>query len=361
MVDLERHSRHILLPQVGAEGQNKLSKSRVLCLGAGGLGSPVIQYLAAAGIGHLTIVDDDVVEISNLQRQVIHRTSDVGVPKAQSAQRFVNELDPNISVDAIEVRVDQNNAKELFEGHHLIVDGTDNIPTRYLIDETCNELDIPWVYGSIYRFEGQVSVFNYNGGPTYQDLFPEAPPDGLLPSCSEAGVLGVLPGLIGSLQANEVIKIIVGIGQPLAGQLLIYDALESTQKILKFGNSVNEHVEEPSATQSQVMFHEIDSANAIAKMNQGWNPYFIDVRSEQENNDARISKAVDLCPHTEILSAIDRIPKDNDVLVHCRSGMRSQIAIMQLIEAGYDGAKMYNLSGGIIGWAEINPEGIIQG
>ena len=361
MVDLERHSRHILLPQVGAEGQNKLSKSRVLCLGAGGLGSPVIQYLAAAGIGHLTIVDDDVVEISNLQRQVIHRTSDVGVPKAQSAQRFVNELDPNISVDAIEVRVDQNNAKELFEGHHLIVDGTDNIPTRYLIDETCNELDIPWVYGSIYRFEGQVSVFNYNGGPTYQDLFPEAPPDGLLPSCSEAGVLGVLPGLIGSLQANEVIKIIVGIGQPLAGQLLIYDALESTQKILKFGNSVNGHVEEPSATQSQVMFHEIDSANAIAKMNQGWNPYFIDVRSEQENNDARISKAVDLCPHTEILSAIDRIPKDNDVLVHCRSGMRSQIAIMQLIEAGYDGAKMYNLSGGIIGWAEINPEGIIQG
>ena len=361
MVDLERHSRHILLPQVGAEGQNKLSKSRVLCLGAGGLGSPVIQYLAAAGIGHLTIVDDDVVEISNLQRQVIHRTSDVGVPKAQSAQRFVNELDPNISVDAIEVRVDQNNAKELFEGHHLIVDGTDNIPTRYLIDETCNELDIPWVYGSIYRFEGQVSVFNYNGGPTYQDLFPEAPPDGLLPSCSEAGVLGVLPGLIGSLQANEVIKIIVGIGQPLAGQLLIYDALDSTQKILKFGNSVNEHVEEPSATQSQVMFHEIDSANAIAKMNQGWNPYFIDVRSEQENNDARISKAVDLCPHTEILSAIDRIPKDNDVLVHCRSGMRSQIAIMQLIEAGYDGAKMYNLSGGIIGWAEINPEGIIQG
>jgi rhodanese-related sulfurtransferase len=192
-------------------------------------------------------------------------------------------------------------------------------------------------------------------------LFPEAPPDDLLPSCSEAGVLGVLPGLIGSLQANEVIKIIVGIGQPLSGQLLIYDALESAQKILKFGNSMNEHVEEPSATQSQVMFHEIDSANAIAKMNQGWSPYFIDVRSQQENSDARIAKAVDLCPHTEILTAIDRIPKDVDVLVHCRSGMRSQLAIMQLIEAGYDGAKMYNLSGGIIGWAEVDPEGIIQG
>ncbi len=361
MVDLDRHSRHILLPQVGAEGQTKLTNSRVLCLGAGGLGSPVIQYLAAAGIGHLTIVDDDVVEISNLQRQVIHRTSDVGCPKAKSAERFVNDLDPNISVNAINVRIDGNNARELFEGHHLIVDGTDNIPTRYLIDETCRNLGIPWVYGSVYRFEGQVSVFNFKGGPTYQDLFPEAPPEHLIPSCSEAGVLGVLPGLIGSLQANEVIKIIVGIGQPLSGRLLIYDALESTQKILKFGNSNNEHVEEPSTSQSQIMFHEIDSSNAITKMKQGWSPYFIDVRSQQENDEARIAKAVDLCPHTEILSVIERIPKDVDVLVHCRSGMRSQLAIMQLIEAGYDGSKMYNLSGGIIGWAEVNPEGIIQG
>jgi adenylyltransferase/sulfurtransferase len=361
MVDLDRHSRHILLPQVGAEGQTKLTNSRVLCLGAGGLGSPVIQYLAAAGIGHLTIVDDDVVEISNLQRQVIHRTSDVGCPKAESAERFVNDLDPKISVNAINVRIDEINARELFEGHHLIVDGTDNIPTRYIIDETCRNLGIPWVYGSVYRFEGQVSVFNFKGGPTYRDLFPEAPPDDLLPSCSEAGVLGVLPGLIGSLQVNEVIKIIVGIGKPLSGQLLIYDALESTQKILKFGNSKNEHVEEPSASQSQIMFHEIDSSNAITKMKQGWDPYFIDVRSQQENDEARIAKAVDLCPHTEILSAIERIPKDVDVLVHCRSGMRSQLAIMQLIEAGYDGAKMYNLSGGIIGWAEVNPEGIIQG
>ena len=361
MVDLDRHSRHILLPQVGAEGQTKLTNSRVLCLGAGGLGSPVIQYLAAAGIGHLTIVDDDVVEISNLQRQVIHRTSDVGCPKAESAERFVNDLDPNISVNAINVRIDENNARELFEGHHLIVDGTDNIPTRYIIDETCRNLGIPWVYGSVYRFEGQVSVFNFKGGPTYRDLFPEAPPDDLLPSCSEAGVLGVLPGLIGSLQVNEVIKIIVGIGKPLSGQLLIYDALESTQKILKFGNSNNEHVEEPSTSQSQIMFHEIDSLNAITKMKQGWSPYFIDVRSQQENDEARIAKAVDLCPHTEILSAIERIPKDEDVLVHCRSGMRSQLAIMLLIEAGYDGAKMYNLSGGIIGWAEVDPEGIIQG
>tara|TARA_A200000159_G_scaffold38451_1_gene34816 strand:+ start:1440 stop:2525 length:1086 start_codon:yes stop_codon:yes gene_type:complete len=361
MVDLERHSRHILLPQVGAEGQAKIAKSRVLCVGAGGLGSPVIQYLAAAGIGHLTIVDDDVVDITNLQRQIIHRTSDIGTPKAESAKRYVTDLDPNISVKSITSRLDDSNANEMFLGHDLIIDGTDNISTRYLIDDTCVKLGIPWVYGSVYRFEGQVSLFNYQGGPRYRDLFPEAPPDHLIPSCSEAGVLGVLPGIIGCLQVNEAVKILVNIGEPLSGKLLIYDALESTQKILKFTNSDNEHIEEPNPSQAGMMFHEIDSANAIAKMKDGWSPYFIDVRSQQENQEARIAKAVDLCPHTEILSAIGRIPKDVDVLVHCRSGMRSQLAIMHLLEAGYDSMKMYNLSGGIIGWADVDPEGIIQG
>ena len=361
MVDLERHSRHILLPQVGAEGQAKIAKSRVLCVGAGGLGSPVIQYLAAAGIGHLTIVDDDVVDITNLQRQIIHRTSDIGTSKAESAKRYVNDLDPNISVKSITLRLDGTNANEMFSGHDLIIDGTDNISTRYLIDDTCVKLGIPWVYGSVYRFEGQVSLFNYQGGPRYRDLFPEAPPDHLIPSCSEAGVLGVLPGIIGCLQVNEAVKILVNIGEPLSGKLLIYDALESTQKILKFTNSDNEHIEEPNPSQVGLMFHEIDSANAIAKMKDGWSPYFIDVRSQQENQEARIAKAVDLCPHTEILSAVGRIPKDVDVLVHCRSGMRSQLAIMHLLEAGYDSMKMYNLSGGIIGWADVDPEGIIQG
>ncbi len=361
MVDLDRHSRHILLPQVGAEGQTQICNSRVLCVGAGGLGSPVIQYLASAGIGHLTIVDDDGVDISNLQRQVIHRTSDIGVSKAESAKRFVKDLDPNISVESIVVRLDENNAKELFSGHDIIIDGTDNIPTRYLIDDTCVELGITWVYGSVYRFEGQVSVFNFNGGPRYRDLFPEAPPEHLIPSCADAGVLGVLPGFIGCLQANEAIKIIVGIGEPLTGKLLIYDALESQQKILQFGNTSNEQVEVSNPSQSQVMFHAIDSAKAIAKMNEGWQPYFIDVRSQNEWDQARISKTVDLCPHTEILSAVDRIPKDRDVLVHCMAGMRSEIAIMHLIDAGYDASKLYNLSGGILDWAETNPEGIIQG
>lgn len=361
MVDLNRHSRHVLLPQVGAEGQAKISKARILCVGAGGLGSPVIQYLAAAGIGHLTIIDDDRVEISNLQRQVIHGKSEIGILKAESAKRFVYKLDPSVSVDAIAERLDKSNAENLFRGHDIIIDGTDNIPTRYLIDDTCKILGLPWVYGSVYRFEGQVSVFNYKGGPCYSDLFPEAPPPELVPSCSEAGVLGVLPGFIGCLQVNEALKVILEIGEPLSGKLLVYDALKSNQRILKFGEIPNKQIEESKPSHSEQMFQQIDSATAIAKMKQGWSPAFIDVRSEQENNEAKISKAVYLCPHTEIANSLEKVPRNSDVLVHCRSGMRSQIAIMHLIQAGYDGSNLYNLSDGIIGWAGVDPEGIIYG
>ena len=361
MVDLDRHSRHILLPQVGAEGQARLSKARILCVGAGGLGSPVIQYLAAAGIGHITVVDDDNIDISNLQRQIIHRSSDVGSPKAESAKRFVNDLDPNVSIESKVVRLTSENAEKLFAGHDLIIDGTDNIPTRYLIDNTCVSLGMPWVYGSVYRFEGQVSVFNFNGGPRYRDLFPDAPPEELIPSCSEAGVLGVLPGLIGCLQVIEAIKMIVGIGTVLSGKLLIYDSLEFNQRILTFGDSNRGQIEKSDTPPSILMFKSIDASGAITKMANGWKPYFIDVRSQNEWNQSRISKAVDMCPHDQILSAVSRIPKDKDVLFQCRSGMRSQIAIVQLIEAGYDASKLYNLDGGIIGWAQINPDAIIQG
>ncbi|MEC8670884.1 MAG: HesA/MoeB/ThiF family protein [Candidatus Thermoplasmatota archaeon] len=361
MVDLNRHSRHVLLPQVGAVGQAKISETRVLCVGAGGLGSPVIQYLAAAGIGHLTIIDDDRVDISNLQRQVIHGTSEIGILKAESALRFVKRLDPSISVDAITERLDESNAEYLFRYHDIIIDGTDNIHTRYIIDETCKNLGIPWVYGSVYRFEGQVSVFNYQGGPCYSDLFPEAPPPELIPSCSEAGVLGVLPGFIGCLQVNEALKIILEVGEVLSGKLLVYDALNSSQKTLKFGEISNKQIEESNPPQADHMFQQIDSATAIAKMKEGWSPTFYDVRSEQENSEARISKAAYLCPHTDVANSLDKVPKDSDILVHCRSGMRSQIAIMHLIQAGYDGSKLYNLSDGIIGWAGVDPEGIIHG
>lgn len=360
MVDIQRHSRHILLPQVGVEGQSKISKSRIVCIGAGGLGSPVIQYLAAAGVGHLTIIDDDIVDVSNLQRQTIHKTSAVGLSKSESAKSFVESLDPNLSVTSLNIRLDDNNAEGILRGHDLVVDGTDNIYTRYLIDDTCKELNIPWVYGSVYRFEGQVSVFNYNSGPCYRDLFPNPPPEEVLPSCSEAGVFGAITGMIGCLQVSEIIKIISGIGTPLSGKLLVYNVLDSNQKILKFGKLNQGHIEKDETSQADLMFTQVSSAEAVKKLADGWSPYFIDVRSYSEWESARISIAEYICPHDEISSAIDQIPKDKDILVHCRSGMRSQIAIMQLIKAGFDGQNLYNLRDGIIGWAEVKPEDIIQ-
>ena len=360
MVDIQRHSRHILLPQVGVEGQSKISKSRIVCIGAGGLGSPVIQYLAAAGVGHLTIIDDDIVDVSNLQRQTIHKTSAVGLSKSESARSFVESLDPNLSVTSLNIRLDVNNAEGILRGHDLVVDGTDNIYTRYLIDDTCKELNIPWVYGSVYRFEGQVSVFNYNSGPCYRDLFPNPPPEEVLPSCSEAGVFGAITGMIGCLQVSEIIKIISGIGTPLSGKLLVYNVLDSNQKILKFGKLNQGHIEKDETSQADLMFTQVSSAEAVKKLAGGWSPYFIDVRSYSEWESARISIAEYICPHDEISSAIDQIPKDKDILVHCRSGMRSQIAIMQLIKAGFDGQNLYNLRDGIIGWAEVKPEDIIQ-
>ncbi len=360
MVDIQRHSRHILLPQVGVEGQSKISKSRIVCIGAGGLGSPVIQYLAAAGVGHLTIIDDDIVDVSNLQRQTIHKTSAVGLSKSESAKSFVESLDPNLSVTSLNIRLNDNNAEGILRGHDLVVDGTDNIYTRYLIDDTCKELNIPWVYGSVYRFEGQVSVFNYNSGPCYRDLFPNPPPEDVLPSCSEAGVFGAITGMIGCLQVSEIIKIISGIGTPLSGKLLVYNVLDSNQKILKFGKLNQGHIEKDETSQADLMFTQVSSAEAVKKLADGWSPYFIDVRSYSEWESARISIAEYICPHDEISSAIDQIPKDKDILVHCRSGMRSQIAIMQLIKAGFDGQNLYNLRDGIIGWAEVKPEDIIQ-
>ena len=224
MVDLQRYARHISLPSVGPEGQEKISQSKVLVIGAGGLGSPVILYLAAAGVGKIGIIDDDEIELSNLQRQVIHAESNLGQSKAESAKNRILELNPTIQVEYWNQRLTPDNADEIFSGYDIVVDGTDNIPTRYLIDDMCRINSIPWVYGSIYRFEGQVSLFNYNSGPCYRDLFPEPPPSNSIPSCSEGGVFGVLPGVIGSIQATEVLKTIIGNGKTLSGRLLLYDA-----------------------------------------------------------------------------------------------------------------------------------------
>ncbi len=361
MVDFERHSRHITLPNVGIEGQKKLRESKIVCVGAGGLGTPVIQYLAAAGVGEITIIDDDIVNLSNLQRQVIHRTKDVGIAKVESAKRYVNDLDPSVKINSINARITSENSHELFKGHDLIIDGTDNIETRYIIDDTSKETQIPWIYGSVYRFEGQVSLFNFSNGPSYRDLFPEAPPKELIPNCADAGVFGVLPGMIGCIQASEAIKFLLGIGTPLSGKLLVYDVLENTQKLLNFQSNSNEQVEEPNPFPEETMFNRVDAADAIQKMGEGWSPLFIDVRSELEWDQNRITGAQYLCPHTEVLSKVESLPKDQDILVTCGAGVRSEMAIMQLLSAGFDGSKLFNLEGGIMGWAQTKPEDIIHG
>ena len=226
MVDMQRHARHLVLPQVGVEGQEKLAKAKVFVVGAGGLGSPALLYLAAAGIGTIGIIDDDRVDISNLQRQVLHRTEDIGRLKVESAKEQLLALDPNLTIIEHKERLNPENALEMFTGWDIVVDGTDNIPTRYLIDDACHLLSIPWVYGSIHRFEGQVSFFSTKDNRRYRDLFPEAPPASAIQNCAEAGVFGILPGVVGSIQANEAIKEILGIGNSLCGNILIVDAFK---------------------------------------------------------------------------------------------------------------------------------------
>ena len=234
MVDVARHARHLSLPDVGMEGQRRLHQSSVLIIGAGGLGSPAALYLAAAGVGRIGLIDNDAVELSNLQRQIIHSSHDVGRPKVASAKSSLHALDPSIVVEVFHERLNPANVLQRFEGWDLILDGTDNLPTRYLVDDACSILGLPWVYGSVFRFEGQVSLFNFQSGPCYRDLFPEPPPAGAVPSCAEAGVLGVLPGLVGVLQATEALKVLLGMPPSLSGTLLLYDAKTMTFDKLGF-------------------------------------------------------------------------------------------------------------------------------
>jgi len=231
--EYERYSRHIILPEVGLDGQKKLKAASVLCIGTGGLGSPLLLYLAAAGIGRIGIVDFDIVDQSNLQRQIIHGQSWVGKPKIESARNRILEINPRCQIDLYETRLSSENALDIVKDYDVVVDGTDNFPTRYLVNDACVLLNKPNVYGSIFRFEGQATVFNYQDGPNYRDLYPEPPPPGMVPSCAEGGVLGVLPGIIGTIQANETIKVILGTGQTLSGRLLLYNALDMTFRELK--------------------------------------------------------------------------------------------------------------------------------
>ena len=387
-IDVQRYARHISLPQVGLDGQRNLIRSRVLVVGAGGLGSPALLYLAAAGIGHIGIVDDDSVDLSNLQRQVIHSTATIGQLKVESASNRLLELNPGLKVSTYGVRLSPQNIESILkEGWDVVIDGTDNLPTRYLLDDACFLQKLPWVYGSIYRFEGQVSVFNFQQGPCYRDLFSEVPPPQSVPSCEQGGVLGVLPGVIGSLQANEAIKIILGFGEVLNGRLLLYDAESMNFQTLRFShNSEREavrdlslstamfdddawcmgvtglgDVDEGDTSSNETMFKSISMNEFAKRRDTGWAPFILDVRSKAEYEQVRTA-SIDLqIEHESVVSMVESIPKDREVVVLCRSGMRSQMAAMYLIQAGYDGSFLYNLEGGILAWHSVRPDEIIHG
>ena len=382
MVDMDRYARHISLPDVGIEGQRLINKSRILVIGAGGLGSPVLLYLAAAGVGEIGIIDDDLVDLSNLQRQIIHAESSIGTSKVESAKAQISSINSTIKITTWNARLSPDNAQEILAGWDIVIDGTDNIPTRYLVDDICKINQIPWIYGSIYRFEGQASVFNFEGGPCYRDLFPEPPPSNAIPSCAEGGVFGVLPGVIGSIQATEAIKIIINKGQSLSGKLLIYDAESMTFKSLKYSKNVDSkpnleevrkmfvdsgwcekipnsdgEIDEPASAGIN-MFHHLSVTEYQERKAKGWQPFLIDVRSDAEYQQKRVSFTDLQVPHEEILTMVNDIPKDRDIILLCRSGMRSQMAAMFLAQDGYDSQKLYNLDGGIMAWSNQLPSDI---
>lgn len=388
MVNLERHARHLSLPNVGLEGQQRLTESSVLVIGAGGLGSPVALYLAAAGVGRIGLVDNDRVDISNLQRQILHSTSDIGALKVDSAKASLEAIDPNITVEIFPTRLRPENALDILgNGWDVVVDGTDNLPTRYLIDDACSILNLTWVYGSIFRFEGQVSVFGYQDGPRYRDLFPEAPPAAAVPSCAAAGVFGILPGMVGTLQATEAIKLLLELPPSLNGKLLVYDALEMSFTHLSFEADpervpvrdlkqvakmlTDEQWCEPSALPAKPqeqksssdspssMFNQLPMAEFLQRRESGWTPFILDVRSDGEYQQAHVASCDLQVPHNAVLSIVEQLPKDSDIVIHCKSGMRSQLAAIELIKAGWDGKNLYNLEGGIIAWNMAAPEEIV--
>lgn len=372
-----RYSRHLIMPEVGVEGQKKLKAAKVLLIGTGGLGSPTSLYLAAAGVGTLGIVDYDVVDFTNLQRQVIHGTKDVGKPKLQSAAETLADVNPFLKIVQYEVPFTSANALEIARGYDLIIDGTDNFPTRYLVNDVAVMLGIPNVYGSIFRFEGQVSVFGVEDGPCYRCMFPEPPPPGLVPSCAEGGVLGILPGTIGTLQATEAIKLIMGIGKPLVGRMLLYDALEMTWDTIKIHKNPNCPICGDHPTITELIDYEqfcgvpahdrseygkdvekrivpgITVRELKERLDAGETLFVLDVRDPHE---AEISSmgANALIPKNVVRQRLNEIPRDVPVVVHCRTGVRSADVVRWLEDEGFTNA--VNLLGGINAWAnKIDP------
>jgi adenylyltransferase/sulfurtransferase len=366
--EVQRYSRHIILPEVGLEGQKKLKAASVLCIGTGGLGSPLLLYLAAAGIGRIGIVDFDIVDSSNLQRQIIHGTSWVGKPKIVSAKDRILEINPYCQVDLYETRISSENALDILAPYDVVIDGTDNFPTRYLTNDACVLLDKPNVYGSIFRFEGQATVFNYQGGPNYRDLYPEPPPPGMVPSCAEGGVLGVLPGVIGTIQATEAIKIILGAPDTLSGRLLLYNAWEMKFRELKLRpNPIRPVIEKlidyeqfcgiPQAkaqeAAEQKKMTEMTVVELKTLLDSNANDYIlIDVRNPNEYQIAKIPNSV-LIPLPDIENGA-AIPKIKELvngyrlIAHCKMGGRSAKALAILKEAGIEGI---NVKGGISAWS----------
>ena len=368
--EVERYSRHLIIPEIGALGQRRLKNAKVLVIGAGGLGAPALRYLAAAGVGTIGIIDDDVVDLSNLQRQVIHGVGDVGRPKIESARDAIAELNPLVDVRLHNVRLDSSNALELFSGYDLILDGADNFATRYLVNDAAAILGKPYVWGSIFRFDGQVSVFWEKHGPTYRDLYPEAPPAGSVPSCGEGGVFGMLCAAVGSLMVTEAVKLITGVGRSLLGRVALFDALGGSWREIRVSKDpAAEPITEltdyeafcgitpaaPADTEHTVTATQL--ATMLASRKAGLKDFeLVDVREAGEYDIVRIDGAR-LIPQGRILAgeAWDELPQDRDIVFHCKAGTRSANVLAAARQAGYQ--RVSHLDGGILAWVrDVEPE-----
>ena len=366
--EILRYSRHLIMPEVGMEGQLKLKQAKVLCIGAGGLGSPLALYLGAAGVGKLGMVDFDVVDFTNLQRQVIHGTSDVGRTKLESARDTLLEINPNVEIEPFETRLSSDNALDIFREYDIVADGTDNFPTRYLVNDACVLLGKPNVYASIFRFEGQASIFYAEQGPCYRCLYPEPPPPGLVPSCAEGGVLGVLPGIMGCIQAMETIKLILGRGDSLIGRLLLFDALGMKFRELKLRKNPDCPICGTNRTITKLIDYEqfcgirgeehipvqtgipeITPAEVKKKMDAHEPFVLIDVREPHEYQICRIPGSK-LIPLGEVPKRMNELDSADEIVVHCKSGMRSAKAVDLLMKSGF--RKIHNLKGGILAWSD---------
>jgi adenylyltransferase/sulfurtransferase len=369
--EILRYSRHLIMPEVGMEGQQKLKAARVLCIGAGGLGSPLALYLAAAGVGTLGIVDFDVVDYTNLQRQIIHTTADVGRPKLESAAEKLKAINPFLNLRTFNTRLSSDNALELFREFDIVADGTDNFPTRYLVNDACVLTGKPNVYGSIFRFEGQASVFATEEGPCYRCLYPEPPPPGLVPSCAEGGVLGILPGLVGVMQATEAIKLILGVGEPLIGRLLLIDALAMKFRELKLRKNKDCPVCGTHPTITKLIDYnefcgirgeekpvetgvpQMQVEELRRRLNAGDDLFVLDVREPHEYQICNIGGY--LIPLGDLPKRVSELDSSKEIVAHCRSGVRSGKAADFLRQAGFK--KIHNLAGGILAWADkVDPK-----